>query len=73
MILQQPESVGQGHSSQNVLCTHQSHHQGDVFQRSIASLVGPILKYISLENIQIYLEKLCFMMMMTMSHLWVDF
>ena len=32
-------------------------------QRSIASLVGPILKYISMENIQIYMEKLYFMMM----------
>ena len=30
-------------------------------QESISSLVGPIPRYISWENIQIYMEKLCFM------------
>ena len=72
MILQHLESVGQGHSSSRRSLYAPIPSLRCCCQRSIASLVGPILKYISLENIQIYMEKLYFMMM-TMSRLWVDF
>ena len=69
VILQHPELVMQGPQLFQTFTVHTSCITKVML--SAKHLVGP-KKYISCENIQIYLEKLYFMMV-TMSRLWHDF